>query len=617
MASPSGHSRPIPISEPSTADDSADSGSTGSGSYSSGDSLQFSLALCRWRTLELHDQECSRYFDCPSHILERRSSMDDVQEPRTPGGGPSATSEALDANSDASGGSIDGADAHSTERTPNDQSHQDTELRVSIGSSPALSTSTEAGIATGAQHNEPIILSIRTSSAVGRSNSATSQSGTSRSQSHGTSTPLPDMQRAGETYRAAYERFGLSGSLSSPAYPAIESSGEPTSHWNHRRSAVQGDQASEVGTTRQTQAQSDDGSSLEFVLPRWQPDAEVTYCPICHTQFSIFVRKHHCRKCGRVVCNSCSPHRIIIPHQYIVRPPGSDISMPPSLLLDGLGAGYFDVNGPSGGERVRLCNPCVPDPNTAPPQSPTSSAGASPRSSHQRSRNSIGSVYGVASPANRYGAVLTTSRSGNAYQYYSPRSRSITMGPQAHGGEAGSSSHHRVSTTYQSSFDRSLAVGLSSASSASRRHRHSSFGDHASSSRQRALPPPPQIAEEDECPICHRELPSRELPDFEDHRESHIATCIRAHSTYGSPRTGTGDTAPPPAPRRTGMYTYAATEKDCIDDAECTICLEEFTVGVPMARLECLCRFHRSCISAWFVNHPGRCPVHQHDGFGF
>jgi hypothetical protein len=31
------------------------------------------------------------------------------------------------------------------------------------------------------------------------------------------------------------------------------------------------------------------------VLPRWQPDGEVTYCPICRTQFSIFVRKHHCR----------------------------------------------------------------------------------------------------------------------------------------------------------------------------------------------------------------------------------------------------------------------------------------------------------------------------------
>lgn len=32
-----------------------------------------------------------------------------------------------------------------------------------------------------------------------------------------------------------------------------------------------------------------------FILPRWQPDAEVTLCPICRTQFSFFVRKHHCR----------------------------------------------------------------------------------------------------------------------------------------------------------------------------------------------------------------------------------------------------------------------------------------------------------------------------------
>ena len=31
------------------------------------------------------------------------------------------------------------------------------------------------------------------------------------------------------------------------------------------------------------------------VLPRWQPDAEVTYCPICSSQFSFFNRKHHCR----------------------------------------------------------------------------------------------------------------------------------------------------------------------------------------------------------------------------------------------------------------------------------------------------------------------------------
>ncbi|PHH71334.1 hypothetical protein CDD80_5353 [Ophiocordyceps camponoti-rufipedis] len=356
------------------------------------------------------------------------------------------------------------------------------------------------------------------------------------------------------------------------------------------------------------------------------PDAEVTYCPICNAQFSIFVRKHHCRKCGRVVCNSCSPHRIIIPHQYIVRAPGSDVSISTSLLFDGLGAGYFEAGGQSGGERVRLCNPCVPDPNTAPPQSPASTTGPPPPSRHRPPNT----VYGVGSG---YGAVFTAGRSGDAYQYYSPRWRSVTMvrcpmsdrdldgpvvlrcrcqGPTPHGGSAGH--HGRIGPPYHAPFDRLLTSGLSGAAPPPRRHRHSSFGD-ATSSRHRALPPPPQIAEEDECPICHRELPSRGLPDFETLRESHISACIQAHSAYGSPR---GDaTALPPAPRRTGMYTYAATEKDCIDDAECTICLEEFAVGVAMARLECLCRFHKACISAWFVNHPGRCPVHQHDGFGF
>ncbi len=65
------------------------------------------------------------------------------------------------------------------------------------------------------------------------------------------------------------------------------------------------------------------------------------------------------------------------------------------------------------------------------------------------------------------------------------------------------------------------------------------------------------------------------------------------------------------------MFPYVATEKDCVDSAECSICLEEFEVGVGMARLECLCRFHRACINAWWERHPGRCPMHQHDGFGY
>lgn len=168
-------------------------------------------------------------------------------------------------------------------------------------------------------------------------------------------------------------------------------------------------------------------------------------------------------------------------------------------------------------------------------------------------------------------------------------------------------SHYPYAIPSSSSYRRThmhrpgLEVGQASSSSAAAAHR-------------RPLPPdPPQLAEEDECPVCHRELPPRELPNYESLREAHINICITSHSTYGGTPSAEGSSRP----RRTGMFPYLATEKDCVDSAECTICLEEFEVGVPMARLECLCRFHRDCISRWFAKNPGRCPVHSHDGHGF
>ncbi len=39
------------------------------------------------------------------------------------------------------------------------------------------------------------------------------------------------------------------------------------------------------------------------------PDAASKQCMICKQKFSAFVRKHHCRMCGRVVCSTCSPEK--------------------------------------------------------------------------------------------------------------------------------------------------------------------------------------------------------------------------------------------------------------------------------------------------------------------
>ncbi|KAN0059717.1 carboxypeptidase Y-deficient [Thecaphora frezii] len=44
--------------------------------------------------------------------------------------------------------------------------------------------------------------------------------------------------------------------------------------------------------------------AAEQTIVNWQDDAQVKACPICGSIFSLTVRKHHCRLCGRVVCAS-------------------------------------------------------------------------------------------------------------------------------------------------------------------------------------------------------------------------------------------------------------------------------------------------------------------------
>jgi len=45
------------------------------------------------------------------------------------------------------------------------------------------------------------------------------------------------------------------------------------------------------------------------------------------------------------------------------------------------------------------------------------------------------------------------------------------------------------------------------------------------------------------------------------------------------------------------------------DNGECVICLEDLSIGDTIARLPCLCIYHKSCIDNWFqVNRS--CPEH-------
>ncbi|KAK4147714.1 FYVE zinc finger-domain-containing protein [Dichotomopilus funicola] len=586
--------------------------------------LQIGGNNCPWRTERYFDQECSRYFDCPSHIVER--ALSDTDDER---GGQAHQEEGSESEEEESDVAEGEGDAEPGSVSPLSEDDSDRSARsLSPEAAPETTNVSEgqgpSGPPTREQQRVPVSANEFTSG------------GNYRAQQ--------ESERPAASQSSGWESLGAASSTSSlgirtmadlPSRPSVDTS---TGSFG---SVVSPSEPSRGLPTPTQHARS------ELQLPRWQPDSEQTYCPICGTQFSFFVRKHHCRKCGRVVCNSCSPHRITIPHQYIVRPPHAPRPAPhgpPLSLLDSQGW-YPEF---SGGEKVRLCNPCVPDPNVAPPHD----QGRQPRS--RTELNSPGRVE--ISPSDRLGFYLGVGSSSDAHT----RTRSVTLQPGLSSSRphipppprsnearilwgtppgyyrptssSQPTSHHypgTIASRYRSAFDvsdrpgpSSSAIGRPSGSSSASRHFHS------------PVPPRPQIAEEDECPVCHRELPPRTLPNFESLREAHITSCITSHSRYGGPSTtpptgagGAGanddnpdalpDGPPPPPPRRTGMFPYAATEKDCVDSAECSICLEEFEVGVLMARLECLCRFHRRCINAWWERHPGRCPMHQHDGFGY
>ncbi|KAJ9645501.1 hypothetical protein H2204_001081 [Knufia peltigerae] len=122
-------------------------------------------------------------------------------------------------------------------------------------------------------------------------------------------------------------------------------------------------------------------------------------------------------------------------------------------------------------------------------------------------------------------------------------------------------------------------------------------------------PPRPRIDERDICPICRRALPPREPDGTENAREAHIMSCIIARDPSARFEGAGG-----PSQSRVHMLPFIATEKDCVGSdgspQECSICMVEYDVGDELARLECLCKFHKSCIVEW-LERKAECPVHK------
>jgi len=62
------------------------------------------------------------------------------------------------------------------------------------------------------------------------------------------------------------------------------------------------------------------------MLSRWEADSASNSCSNCGECFGVFRKKHHCRMCGRLVCDTCSQGR-----RFVKEPP---LDMPASVKFD-------------------------------------------------------------------------------------------------------------------------------------------------------------------------------------------------------------------------------------------------------------------------------------------
>ena len=77
-------------------------------------------------------------------------------------------------------------------------------------------------------------------------------------------------------------------------------------------------------------------------IKRWVADESVTICYECKNKFSTFLRKHHCRVCGKIYCYSCSDNKIMVPKEML-----GDIPENPYSKTD------------ASEHKVRACKKCV------------------------------------------------------------------------------------------------------------------------------------------------------------------------------------------------------------------------------------------------------------------
>ena len=377
---------------------------------------------------------------------------------------------------------------------------------------------------------------------------------------------------------------------------------------------------------RQDRTQTDNSVNTRDEEAVWQEDGGVKACPLCDTKFTFFNRRHHCRKCGKIFCNKCCG-------KFCTFIPGSSVVEPEEeggRTIVRNGYQYY---------KFRTCEKCHQEIKML--KEALGIADDSEEDSREEETEEEDETAEGDGDDNesfeRHLSIMGEDRSGNGSGPEWRRSRrrtrartrtrtrretSIEGSGRSQGGEGDDADAESLMCLIKHSQPREITMEVSE--SRVREADGSTGGDragegfpqgnvntnieHGSGNHIHNHNHNNNNSELNECPVCGIDIGGVS----EAERETHINRCL-TDQEFGSP-THPGDVAKRDKNR---MLVYSIpADADMAhmvlnDDNECVICLEEFSPGDKLGRLECLCCFHYKCIKDW-IRKKGycECPIH-------
>ncbi|KAJ2081874.1 hypothetical protein H4R24_002031 [Coemansia sp. RSA 988] len=363
----------------------------------------------------------------------------------------------------------------------------------------------------------------------------------------------------------------------------------------------------------------------------WEPDEATATCRQCRRRFSLFLRRHHCRRCGLVFCDKCSSKRSLLaspsPAQsdYYSQPPQSDDNTPLALLVERETHNtYWHFR------EHRVCNSCIETVDRLPTATVDSVALVA---TELGSSDAAENAYNIFRPAViSSGQSLTEQQS--SFSANAPTGQRLPRRQRRH-----SSSSVRICpvcdqdwATVWSSMTRTPGEGWQEAQE---RHIRECIEDTSAEMQgvPRNHPAAARRSRSIQNQPAHVQSPVDRVP-ISVSQPRHSVGILSFFDRPSIPESGSVGSegrqsqADDEHSRATGSYVparhqgrvarspmgvkyvaYKLNSDTPLLGQECAICFEDFEPGQQVARLNCLCTYHLWCISDWLQRTPA-CPVH-------